>query len=134
MTVINGLPVKNKMKNVFLENHVFTRFNLVMHYYKCYMLYVKKAYIFELSWMYVTHFINFFPNKSCFKPSNCNIVDFKKYTSPPFCCWFCLFFPTSFLPTFQIFLCSGKNEFYAQAKFTLKAIYHLQNIVRSGKY
>ena len=28
MTVINGLPVKNKMKNVFLENHVFTRFNL----------------------------------------------------------------------------------------------------------
>ena len=83
MTVINGLPVKNKMKNVFLENHVFTRFNLVMHYYKCYMLYVKKAYIFELSSMYVTHFINFFPNKSCFKPSNCNIVDFKKYTSPP---------------------------------------------------
>ena len=82
MTVINCLPVKNKMKNVFLENHVFTRFNLVMHYYKCYMLYVKKAYIFELSWMYVTHFINFFPNKSCFKPSNCNIVDFKKYTSP----------------------------------------------------
>ena len=47
------------------------------------MLYVKKAYIFELSWIYVIHFISYFPNKSIFKPSNCNIVDFKKYTSPP---------------------------------------------------
>ena len=32
MTVINGLPVKNKMKNVFLENHVFTRFNLCIQH------------------------------------------------------------------------------------------------------
>ena len=40
------------------------------------------------------------------------------------------FFPTSCLPTFQIFLCSGKNGFYAQAQYTLKAIYHLENIVR----
>ena len=33
--------------------------------------------------MYIIHFISFFPNKSIFKPSNCNIGDLKKYTSPP---------------------------------------------------
>ena len=54
-----------------------------MCYYKYYMLDVKKAYIFVLSWMFIIHFISFFPNKSILKPSNCNIVDFKKYTSPP---------------------------------------------------
>ena len=111
MTVINCLPVKNKMKNVFLENHVFTRFNLVMHYYKCYMLYVKKAYIFELSWMYVTHFINFFPNKSCFKPSNCNIVDFKKYTSPSL----------SELEQFENFAANEQFRKQKRVKMTLKS-------------
>ena len=54
-----------------------------MRYYKCYMLYVIKAYIFELSWRYIIHFICFFPNKSFFEPSNCKIVDLKKNTSPP---------------------------------------------------
>ena len=30
MTIINALPVKKKMKNLFSENHIFTRFNLPM--------------------------------------------------------------------------------------------------------
>ena len=32
VTIINALPVKKKMKNVFSENHIFTRFNLAMGY------------------------------------------------------------------------------------------------------
>ena len=28
MTIINALLVEKKMKNVFSENHIFTRFNL----------------------------------------------------------------------------------------------------------
>ena len=30
LTIINALPVKQKMKNAFCENHIFTRFNLTI--------------------------------------------------------------------------------------------------------
>ena len=30
LTIINTLPVKKKMKNAFYENHIFTRFNLLI--------------------------------------------------------------------------------------------------------
>ena len=28
LTIINALPVKQRMKNAFLENHIFTEYNL----------------------------------------------------------------------------------------------------------
>ena len=34
MTIINALAVKEKIKNVFLENHIFTRFNLFIPHAK----------------------------------------------------------------------------------------------------
>ena len=30
LTIINALPVKQRMKNAFSENHIFTEYNLVM--------------------------------------------------------------------------------------------------------
>ena len=30
LTIINALPVKQRMKNAFLENHIFTEYNLLM--------------------------------------------------------------------------------------------------------
>ena len=30
LTIINALPVKQRMKNAFLENHIFTEYNLVI--------------------------------------------------------------------------------------------------------
>ena len=31
LTIINALPVKQRMKNAFSENHIFTEYNLHMH-------------------------------------------------------------------------------------------------------
>ena len=31
LTIINALPVKQRMKNAFLENHIFTEYNLSMN-------------------------------------------------------------------------------------------------------
>ena len=30
LTIINALPVKQRMKNAYLENHIFTEYNLTM--------------------------------------------------------------------------------------------------------
>ena len=30
LTIINALPVKQRMKNAFLENHIFTEYNLLI--------------------------------------------------------------------------------------------------------
>ena len=32
LTIINALPVKQRMKNAFLENHIFTEYNLLIVY------------------------------------------------------------------------------------------------------
>ena len=32
LTIINAFPVKQRMKNAFLENHIFTEYNLFMNH------------------------------------------------------------------------------------------------------
>ena len=31
LTIINALPLKKRMKNAFLDNHIFTEYNRSMH-------------------------------------------------------------------------------------------------------
>ena len=71
-------------------NIMFANLSVISSVLKCvslqvlYVINVIKAYVFELSWMYIIGLLSYFLNKSIFKLLNFNIVYSQNFTSPPF--------------------------------------------------
>ena len=70
-------------------NIMFANLSVISSVLKCvslqvlYVINVIKAYVFELSWMYIIGLLSYFLNKSIFKLLNFNIVYSQNFTSPP---------------------------------------------------
>ena len=71
-------------------NIMFANLSVISSVLKCvslqvlYVINVIKAYVFELSWMYIIGLLSYFLNKSIFKLLNFNIVYSQNFTSPLF--------------------------------------------------
>ena len=72
-------------------NIMFANLSVISSVLKCvslqvlYVINVIKAYVFELSWMYIIGLLSYFLNKSIFKLLNFNIVYSQNFTSPLLC-------------------------------------------------
>ena len=79
-------------------NIMFANLSVISSVLKCvslqvlYVINVIKAYVFELSWMYIIGLLSYFLNKSIFKLVNFNIVYSQNFTSPLLYKLFIMFF------------------------------------------